>query len=95
MFLKKYYPQVFIEECQYTVNRKSVRRLINYNLEVSFDEKLWKKNLTKYHVRSFLAWTDKMIRAQNVKKSKKICNQNLFYYDILSIWYYPYIYEKF
>ena len=40
MFLKKYYPQVFLEECQYTANRKSVRRLINYNLEVSSDEKL-------------------------------------------------------
>lgn len=40
MFLKKYYPQVFLEECQYTVNRKSVRRLINYNLKISSDEKL-------------------------------------------------------
>ena len=39
LFLKKYYPQVFLEECEYVVKEKKVRRFINDILEISSDEK--------------------------------------------------------
>ena len=35
---KKYYLQVFLEECKYIIEEKKVRRYNNDDLEISFDD---------------------------------------------------------
>ena len=71
--LKKYYPEVFLEECKYIAKEKRYADLLLTTQKFLLMKKLQRKKiLMRYHV----AQAGKMIRTQKRGKGNKMSTQN-------------------